>query len=62
MLIMSVTVLPLSVHYVAPQKSAGVCLQEWYHFQGTEWGGGAGGLLDEELILSALRILPPHFS
>ena len=39
MLIMSVTALPLSVHYVAPEKSAGVCLLEWYHFQGTEWVG-----------------------
>lgn len=39
MLIMSITVLPLSVHYVAPQKSADVCLLEWHHFQGTVWVG-----------------------
>lgn len=43
MLIMSVTVLPLSVPYVAPPKGAGVCLLECYHFKGTEWVDWACG-------------------
>lgn len=43
MLIMSVTVLPLSVPYLAPPKGAGVCLLECYHFKGTEWVDWACG-------------------
>ena len=61
MLIMSVTVLPLSVPYVAPQKGAGVRLLECYHFKGTERVYWLVVLLEEELIPCALRTPPSHF-
>lgn len=62
MLIMSITVLPFECPGWGCSPKVCRCLPSGMVSLPGDSVGGPGGLLEEELILCALRIPPPHFS